>query len=183
METWFLTGPGIKVCLPPLGGVFSSIHTYSHTCTHTDIIYVPPVSGYSRWLTFTIVLLCLFSGYQTCFTCWQRADASHSRNESFTLFTSFEYKHLPAKNWPPDENGFMILTIALDGPFWKLYQFALLYIFLFFSTSFSLKLLFKLFFITEYAKEYVFPFPPFFLMLSWLDSASPSTPKLYRTHS
>ena len=28
---------------------------------------------------------------------------------------------------------------------------------------FHLKLLFKLFFITEYAKEYVFPFPPFFL--------------------
>jgi len=39
------------------------------------------------------------------------------------LFTSFEYKHFPATNWlPAIENvciGFLILTIALDGPFWN----------------------------------------------------------------
>jgi hypothetical protein len=52
----------IKVRLPPPGGVFSSIHTYSHTRTHTDIIHVPPVSGYSRRQTFIIVLLRWFSG-------------------------------------------------------------------------------------------------------------------------
>ena len=55
-------------------------------------------------------------------TCSKRADASHGRNKSFTLFTSFEYKHLPPTNWPPVENfriGFLILPIALDRPFWN----------------------------------------------------------------
>ena len=131
-------------------------------------------------------------------TCWKRADAWHGRNESFALFTSFEYKHLPATNWPPAiENvcigflhiqkerlssfywadygrlGFLILTIASAASMVVINLHFYIYI-----------LFFHLFFLSSYSSYYSckrvhFPFPPFFCwaLVAW--SASLSMLKLY----
>jgi hypothetical protein len=58
--------------------------------------------------------------YTTLGDLLKEASAFHGRNKSFTLFTSFESKNLPATNEPPVETclywsniGFLTLTICL----------------------------------------------------------------------
>jgi len=85
-------------CRKPQGKYYFSIGSIQK-CSTSD--WCQPIhvssgitSGSAEHLPFLAQIDVLVQVQVYSLTCWKRADASHSRNESFTLFTSVEYKHL-----------------------------------------------------------------------------------------